>query len=70
MTTSIHNTANRLAIGLLAVIAMVSSWVVFAQAHHEGPAQTHHEPVEQVHHEDVEQAHHEGPTQTHHEENT
>ena len=62
MTTSIHNTANRLAIGLLAVIAMVSSWVVFAQAHHE--------PVEQVHHEDVEQAHHEGPTQTHHEENT
>lgn len=70
MTTFAHNTAYRLTVGLLAVLAVVSLWVVFARGYNEGPAQTHHEPVEQVHHEDVEQAHHEGPTQTHHEENT
>ena len=78
MTTFAHNTAYRLTVGLLAVLAVVSLWVVFAHGYNEGPVQTHHEPVEQVHHEDVEQAHHEdveqahheGPTQTHHEENS
>ena len=66
MTEAIHNTAFRLAIGLLAVIAVVSLWAVSAQAHHEGPTQTHHEPVEQVHHEDPPQTRHGCSIQTRH----
>ena len=39
MTTFAHNTAYRLTVGLLAVLAVVSLWVVSAQAHHEEPEQ-------------------------------
>ena len=70
MTRIAQNTAYRLTVGLLTVLAVVSLWVVFAHGYSQVPTQTHHEGVEQAHHEGVEQAHHERPTQTHHEETT